>query len=130
MLGLQDERWCGELAKSRNVHTGEILSWRDELPETERDWRPHVVWFGEQTIGLADIVARLSAAALFIAAGTSGTVYPGNQFAHLVKRVGATTIQVNPIPVSDGFDHSLAGDATQMLPPLVEHMLADIAAGR
>lgn len=41
----------GELKKIRNARA---------------DWRPHVVWFGERTIGLPQIMESLAAAEVFI----------------------------------------------------------------
>ncbi|HSF94319.1 MAG TPA: NAD-dependent deacylase, partial [Thermohalobaculum sp.] len=38
--------------------------------------RPDVVWFGEMPYGMEEIWARIAACDLFVAIGTSGSVYP------------------------------------------------------
>jgi len=113
----------GGLTMIRHVDTGDVLSWHGDLPENEQHWRPHVVWFGERTIGLDHITEMLSQAMLFLAIGTSGTVYPANQFAAIAKRAGATTIEVNLEATAGAFDFTLTGPATQVVPGLVERLI-------
>lgn len=113
----------GEVRKIRNVETGEILDWPHDVLETEAAWRPHVVWFGERTIGLNAVVEKLSAAELFVAIGTSGTVHPASQFAMIAKAAGATTVEINTEPTGGLFDECWAGPATQCVPELVDRIL-------
>ncbi|BEL41982.1 NAD-dependent deacylase [Mycobacteroides abscessus] len=113
----------GEVRKIRNVETGEILDWPHDVLETEAAWRPHVVWFGERTIGLNAVVEKLSAAELFVAIGTSGTVHPASQFAMIAKAAGATTVEINTEPTGGLFDECWAGPATQRVPELVDRIL-------
>lgn len=115
----------GELTKIRHVDTGEIVDWPHDVLETERKWRPHVVWFGERTIGLDHIAEKLSRADVFVAIGTSGTVYPANQFATIAKAAGAITIDINIEPSDGPFDQSWRGSATQEVPPFVDHLIEE-----
>jgi NAD-dependent deacetylase len=118
----------GELTKIRNVDTGEVVVCQHDVDENERRWRPHVVWFGEPTIGLARITEMLSQTRVFIAVGTSGTVYPANKFAAIAKAAGATTVEVNIEPSGLGFDHTMIGPAAQRVPELVEDLIAGLVA--
>lgn len=113
----------GEVRKIRNVATGEVLDWPHDVPETEASWRPHVVWFGERTIGLKTVVEKLSAAQIFVAIGTSGTVHPASQFAMIAKAAGATTLEINTEPTGGLFDECWTGPATQRVPELVNRLL-------
>ena len=113
----------GELGKIRHVRTGEVKPWPHDVAETETQWRPHVVWFGEQTIGLNAIVEKLSTAAVFIAIGTSGNVYPANQFAAIAKHAGATTVEINLEPTDGWFDQRRIGPATREVPLYVNYLI-------
>jgi len=113
----------GELRQVRHVGTGEVRAWIHDLPETDTTWRPNVVWFGEQTIGLAEVAEKLSTAGMFVAIGTSGTVYPANQFAAIAKASGAITEEINVAPTDAPFDQRLLGPATHYVPPLVDRLV-------
>ncbi|WP_240483289.1 MULTISPECIES: NAD-dependent deacylase [unclassified Mycobacteroides] len=119
----------GEVGKIRNVETGEVLDWTHDVLETEVSWRPHVVWFGERTIGLDAVVEKLSAAELFVAIGTSGTVHPASQFAMIAKAAGATTVEINTEPTGGLFDECWTGPATQRVPELVNRILENVSKG-
>ena len=116
----------GELKKIRHVDTDEVLPWSNDVRETETKWRPHVVWFGERTIGLDLVVEKLSTADMFVAIGTSGTVYPANRFAAIAKSVGATTVEINLEPSGGAFDQIRRGPATQQVPEFVDHLLRQL----
>lgn len=87
--------------------------------------RPHIVWFGEMPLGMGQIERALTECDIFIAIGTSGTVYPASGFVRLAKAFGATTIDVNTEPCYSGaFDKKYAGCATESVPRLVEKILS------
>jgi NAD-dependent deacetylase len=88
--------------------------------------RPHIVWFGEIPMGMDGIHDALERCDLFIAIGTSGTVYPAAGFVDIARHVGAHTIEVNidKTPHSQFAQH-LIGKAGDTVPQLV----ADILAG-
>lgn len=64
------------------------MPWRDDLnigvpcPSCRRSGglRPHVVWFGEMPLEMDSIYDALLGADLFIAIGTSGSIYPAAEF--------------------------------------------------
>jgi len=87
--------------------------------------RPHIVWFGEMPLGLDIIYHHLSQADLFIAIGTSGTVYPAAGFVEEAKSVGAFTIELNleASEIHSHFDQVLQGKATELVPDLVKTIL-------
>lgn len=123
----------GELLKARCPKSNQVISWTHDMNEHDlchccqhpEKLRPHIVWFGEMPLALDRIYHHLSQADLFIAIGTSGTVYPAAGFVEEVKSVGAYAIEIN-IERSDihsHFDHVLQGKATQVVPRLVEKLL-------
>jgi NAD-dependent protein deacetylase/lipoamidase len=87
-------------------------------------FRPDVVWFGEMLPeeALARATADAGACDLFIAAGTSATVYPAAGLIEIAHRAGALLVEVNPEPTS--FSRlaglRLAAPAGEALPALVE----------
>ncbi len=86
--------------------------------------RPDVVWFGEVPHGMEAAERALFDCDLFVAVGTSGTVYPAAAFVHYAIGNGADTLELNlaPDPVSD-FSQVRSGPATQTVPAWVEEML-------
>ncbi len=87
--------------------------------------RPHVVWFGEMPMEMDRIIERLARCDLFVSIGTSGQVYPAAGFVDLARRAGARAVELNldPTDVSDAFEESIHGPATETVPPFVDAML-------
>ena len=130
----------GELMKTRCQHCG----W---LGEDEKDLspaavcgqcgkdgglRPDVVWFGEMPYHMDRIEAALSDCTLFIAVGTSGSVYPANSFVSLARAAGAHTVELNLEP-SEGdylFSEHHYGPATSVVPDYVHALLLDTPPSR
>jgi NAD-dependent deacetylase len=89
--------------------------------------RPHIVWFGEmlEERNLAAIEAFLERARggtlLFLAAGTSGAVYPAAGLVDVARRAGAKTWLVNADAADNAqrFDHVLKGKSGELLPLLL-----------
>jgi NAD-dependent deacetylase len=92
--------------------------------------RPHVVWFGEMPLAMDEIGARLAACRLFVAIGTSGTVYPAAGFVAEARRAGAHTVELNLDPATgrSDFAEAIAGPASQIVPALVARLLAEHGA--
>lgn len=88
--------------------------------------RPHIVWFGEMLdpADLARVDAFMRRAAenrfVFLAAGTSGAVYPAAGFVNVARRMGAETWLVNADPAdnTDSFHHFKQGASGAVLPIL------------
>lgn len=124
----------GELLKSRCLACGETASCREDLGLTSRcvhcgtigRLRPHIVWFGEMPFFMEAIEHHLLAADLFLAIGTSGRVYPAAGFVEIARRFGARTLEVNLERCGEEgvFHESLVGPAGELLPSLVQAILA------
>ena len=123
----------GELLKARCPKTNQIINWLDDMNENDlchccqypENLRPHIVWFGEMPLGLDIIYHHLSQADLFIAIGTSGTVYPAAGFVEEAKSVGAHTIEINleASEIQSHFDQIEQGKATAVVPRIIEELL-------
>ena len=57
---------------------------------------------------------------LFLAAGTSGTVWPASSFVRSASYAGARTILVNLDPRDDAYDEHHVGRAEELLPRLLD----------
>jgi NAD-dependent deacetylase len=123
----------GELAKARCRHCEAVHAWPGDLstaiacPACGRagGLRPHVVWFGEMPLHMEAIGAALDRCGIFVAIGTSGQVYPAAGFvAEVAHR--ALTIEANLEPTEGTrlFDEAHHGPATEVVPALVERLLA------
>lgn len=86
--------------------------------------RPHIVWFGEMPLRMEEIYQALSQCDLFIAIGTSGSVYPAAGFVAEAKRYGAHTVEVNlePSAVESVFDEHIYGKAGDVLPNYLKNL--------
>jgi NAD-dependent deacetylase len=91
-------------------------------PACEGRMRPDVVWFGEHLPeGVFEAAAEAARSTdLFLAVGTSATVYPAAGLLEIAARAGALVIEVNvePTPLSDLADVLLTGPAAEMVPAL------------
>lgn len=123
----------GELLKARCASCGGVQVWRRDLsvdlvcPACGRTGtlRPDVVWFGEMPVALDAIGKALERCGLFVAIGTSGTVYPAAGFVQDARAAGAFTLELNAEPsetarLFDAVDH---GPATRTVPALVDALL-------
>jgi NAD-dependent deacetylase len=88
--------------------------------------RPHIVWFGEMLDpeDLERVGAFMRRASeghfVFLAAGTSGAVYPAAGFVSAASKVGAETWLVNAEPADNtsDFKHFVKGASGEILPTL------------
>jgi NAD-dependent deacetylase len=101
-----------------------------EVPRCDRcggALRPHIVWFGEGLDSahlerIDDFLARGRGGRLvFLAAGTSGAVYPAAGLVNLAREAGAECWLVNADPADNGhaFHHFVQGRSGEVLPGLV-----------
>ncbi len=91
--------------------------------------RPAVVWFGEpldagdqyRVTGFLSRGRLEHAPLLFLAVGTSGTVYPAAAYVRYAAELGATTWLANLERPDNAwaFDHVVEGAATQVVPRLL-----------
>ncbi len=124
----------GELGRALCARCGTSLPWADDLtlstncPVCRKAgfMRPDVVWFGEMPREMNRISAGISRCDLFVAVGTSGTVYPAAGFLAEARHAGAHTVEHNlgPSEGADLFAESHYGPATEIVPSFVETLLA------
>lgn len=91
--------------------------------------RPDIVFFGETPRGLPQIQAALKCCHLFVAAGTSGTVFPAAGFAQEAGSHGAESLLLNleRPEFSEHFSAVRLGLASQIVPEWVREIV-DTAA--
>jgi NAD-dependent deacetylase len=90
--------------------------------------RPDIVWFGEMLDPehfrrIGDFLGGAEGGRLiFLAAGTSGAVYPAAGMVDLAARAGAETWLVNAEPADNAarFQHFVRGKSTEVLPSLFQ----------
>ncbi|MFV0575452.1 MAG: Sir2 family NAD+-dependent deacetylase [Vibrio sp.] len=125
----------GELLKVRCPESNQVISFDGDLTtnslchccQIPNPLRPHIVWFGEMPLKMAEIYALLEEADLFISIGTSGVVYPAAGFVHDARMHGAHTIEINlePSAVESEFAEKRYGKASIEVPKLVAELLSD-----
>ena len=87
--------------------------------------RPDVVWFGEMPYHMETIMVRAGDCDLFVAIGTSGSVYPAAGFVTEARHRGVRTLEINLEPSENAhdFDKRLLGPASETVPMWVEGLL-------
>jgi NAD-dependent deacetylase len=123
----------GELLKVRCFHCEVVVPWREDLGVADRcpscgkagGLRPHVVWFGEMPMEMEMIYQALAEADLFVAIGTSGSVYPAAGFVDMARLQGIRTCEINLEPSDNAhvFDDRRYGAASETVPAWVDDML-------
>jgi NAD-dependent deacetylase len=123
----------GELLKARCTACAATHAWREDLavatacPACGRSggMRPDVVWFGELPVGLDAIEAAIEESDLFVAIGTSGSVWPAAGFVELARACGVRTAELNLEPSDNAraFDVRRYGRAGEVVPHFVRDLL-------
>ena len=117
----------GEILKARCAGCAHVLHWPGDLtladacPDCGGRLRPHVVWFGEVPFHLEEEIPGALEAEVFMAVGTSGSVYPAAGMVAEAKRRRRLTVEVNLEPSENThlFDIRVLGPAGKTLPELV-----------
>jgi NAD-dependent deacetylase len=125
----------GELLKARCLGCEARYVWHEDItidsacPSCGRagGLRSAVVWFNERPLHLPEIADALRRCRLFIAVGTSGSVYPAAGFVDLVP---GHSIELNlaPSAVASHFAEAIYGPASETVPALVDRLLAQHAS--
>ena len=92
--------------KARCTACEAVSPWREDVGLHDRcsacgrtgALRPHVVWFGEVPFQISEIYAALNEADLFVAIGTSSSVYPAAGFVSEARALGIRTCEINLEP--------------------------------
>ena len=125
----------GELGKVRCTRCGVVSTWAGDVsPATPcpacaevAALRPHIVWFGEQPFELDRIRRALERCGLFVAVGTSGSVYPAAGFVLRVQPAAhSLELNLEPSEGADRFREQRTGRATEQVPKLVRELLAGL----
>jgi len=127
----------GEALRSRCAISGETFECTTSLSVDDvcdccgkaGNLRPHIVWFGEMPLYMAEIEAALMKCDLFISIGTSGNVYPAAGFVQLANHSKAHTIEINlePSNMHSSFDDKRYGKAGDLLPIFIQELLAKVS---
>ena len=126
----------GELFKIRCTSCEAVREWRDDLGRSDacpacggtETLRPHVVWFGEIPMGLDTILEALETSDMFVAIGTSGSVYPAAGFVSQARSLGLRTCEINLEPSDNAhvFDERHYGPASETAPAWASRVLASL----
>lgn len=87
--------------------------------------RPDIVWFYEMLPdgAMERAVEAVERCDLFVAAGTSATVYPAAGLIEIARQAGATVVEVNPDAAAiSRSSHGLVGPSGVVLPRLTEEL--------
>ena len=119
---------CGEKVRDLEHLDPEVFV---PCPEcSHKAMRPDVVWFGEMPYRIEDVFRQVGNASLFLAAGTSGVVYPAAGLLQLARDGGASTF-VNSLDEPEnlsGEDEFVPGRAAEVLPELCERLAVEVGA--
>ena len=123
----------GELLKARCIDSGDLFDWTGDLsietphpedPKCLGHLRPHVVWFGEMPIGMAQIEKAAAEADVFVAIGTSAVVYPAAGIVQWTKpECRKIEINLDATAGSGHFDESIRGKASIEVPRFFESLM-------
>jgi NAD-dependent deacetylase len=124
----------GELLRARCTICGNLSERRDDITaETccpvcgnKGHLRPHIVWVGDQPLGIASVYQALAHASLFLAIGTNIANEPARSFLAEARRAGARTVEFNPeaAPNSVPLDERYPGPFTQTVPAYAKQLIA------
>jgi NAD-dependent deacetylase len=125
----------GELLKARCTICMKISErWDDITPASacpvcgnEGHLRPHIIWVGEEPLGMASVYEALAHCRLFLAIGVPVAAEPASGFAIAARQAGARRIAFNPEPFSDpgAFDKHIAGPLGETVPSHVKRLIAE-----
>ena len=126
----------GELLKARCTICTKISDRFDDItPETacpvcgnNGHLRPHIVWVGEEPLGIASVYEALAHCRLFLAIGVPVAAEPASGFADAARRAGARRIAFNPEPPSPRprpVRRAIAGPLAETVPSYVKQLIAE-----
>lgn len=122
----------GELLKARSTGNSSLIKeWTEDIllgqtcPQGHQ-WRPHIVWFGEEVPMLQEAASITSRADLLLIVGTSLQVYPAASLVHYAGKQ-APIYLVDPKPaISEGELPNLkiyAERARSGVPKVADHLI-------
>ena len=116
----------GELLKARCILCDTVVEWHSDIDnasgcaqcDSTGLMRPHIVWFGEVPLAMAEIEQQLNGCDLFVSIGTSSAVYPAAGFQQFAASNKAHTVELNLEPglTASQFNEVHYGPATEVVP--------------
>ncbi len=129
----------GQLLQARCTRCRAVSEWRADMGTAVAcpacagtgGLRPDVVWFGERPMHMPTIEEELASADLFVAVGTSGSVYPAAGFVGQAWERRISRCEINLVPSDNArlFDSCRYGPATQAVPAWVDDILVLLHRG-
>jgi NAD-dependent deacetylase len=119
----------GELTKVRDVVTGDVYEWTEdlnnELSDAGNELRPHIVWFGEDVPNYNAAEAIVKQADLLLVVGTSLEVYPAAGLMHHVK--DDCKVVINNMDKCEWVpeNYQIIGPAGTVVPTIVDNIIKE-----
>ncbi|HWB52169.1 MAG TPA: Sir2 family NAD-dependent protein deacetylase [Stellaceae bacterium] len=124
----------GELLKTRCTICTKVSDWLGDLSAADQcpvcgntgHLHPHVVWVGEEPLGLDKTFIAVATCQTYISIGNAGAGEPGRSLLTAAKRAGAQTLEfaAEPTPLSGEFGERRHGPLTETIPDAVARMIA------
>ncbi len=92
--------------------------------------RPHVVWVGEEPLGIARVYEALAKCRMFLAIGVAGGSEPGRSFLAAARRASARAVEFPgasspaPAPGAEPFDECVSGPLAGAVPEFVKRLIS------
>jgi NAD-dependent deacetylase len=125
----------GELLKARCMICTKVSDWFDDLGLDDDcpvcgnsgHLRPHLVWVGEEPLGIDTAMIAAATCAVFAAVGNAGGWEPARSLLAEAKRAGARTMEFTrgPTPLSSEFDELVHGPLAETVPEWVKRTIAE-----
>lgn len=125
----------GELLKAKCRSCEGVVRWDSDLSRSDRcprcdvaeSLRPHVVWFGEMPFFMDEAKDIVAQSDLFVAIGTSGSVYPAAGLVAWASGHSVRTCEINLDPSENRhqFDDGHYGPAEEIVPRWAASLIYD-----
>jgi NAD-dependent deacetylase len=124
----------GELLKARCTICLKVSDWPDDLGPGDDcpvcgnngHLRPHIIWVGEDPLGIDTVYLALAGCETFVSIGSPGGGEPARSFLAEAKRAGTRTIEfaAQATPVSAEFAERRHGQLVETVPDWVKRVIA------
>jgi NAD-dependent deacetylase len=125
----------GELLKARCTICTKVSDWFDDLGAADDcpicgnhgHLRPHIVWVGDDPLGIDTVYMALATCETFVAIGNAGSGEPARSLLAGAKHAGASTLEFarEPTPASPEFGECIYGPLVETVPAWVKRVIAE-----